>query len=298
MKAHLVLSLGLFLIAPFTMAQNKSDIKRIEKNQKQVDRQMTEIQDYFKQDMTKKFQCFPEYQASFEELKAKVLSSTEENHAAYDKMVNFIKEQIGPEIEELKALKLRAKKLKEPGIERIIAEKEELIIKRAETQRDHNQEKYFKTLQKIVTLEGDLDITKNIDSTDGVIKLLDSCATASCVYLIAADINLYIEHSLKLNKSLKIVDGVAIQGIKHEKLKKIEQKINETAEKLASTKPLGDFDVENCAVSKKAKSKKTDKQEDIIEIEALGKVVEMQRDNTRVIVPNTMEILENTTSEK
>ena len=74
MKKHLALSLGLFLVAPLTFAQNNRDIKKLEKGQKSIDRNLEKIQKYFGQDMTAKFQCFPEYQASFEDLKSNLAS--------------------------------------------------------------------------------------------------------------------------------------------------------------------------------------------------------------------------------
>ena len=298
MKQDFILSLGLLFVSPLIQAQSKNDIHRIEKNQKRFEKQISEIEEHFNQDMTNKFQCFPEYQASFEQLKDKVLSTSKENQTEYKNIIGGIKDQLAPEIEVLRTLKERAKKNKEPGIDKIIEAKEKLIVKRAETQRDHNQARFTKTLKNIITAGGELEIVTNLDRTEGLTKSLNSCTTASCVYLIAADIKIYINHALKNNDSLNILNGITLKDIKSEKLNKIEKKIDQIAESLAITKPLGDFDIENCSVGKKIKTKSSSGQEDVVDTEDSGRVNEMPRDDSRVVTPTEEKVIENGVSEK
>lgn len=276
MKKLIVFGLGLTIAMP-AMAQKVSDVKKLEALKEKKIKTVEAATTHFNQDMSSKFACFPDYQMPFETLAQKAVDRAEIAKNAIETTFEFLlsgsgnnglKDQIA-QFNKYKELKRKERnRLKKKSLKKIIEEKKKQINDLATLIRDDSSEGYQQLIKETVTLDGTLNFAMNIDATnvsainifkqserlgsaDGrrirdiynqeISALMESCQTASCVYLISSDIKQWMKDTLKLNEKVKIISGKTIKSLRAYSNKKIFKQLDVLTNEIASRKPIGDL---------------------------------------------------------
>lgn len=273
-----ILTIGLMMaISVPALAQKSSDIKRLKSQKEKTLKILENSTVHFTQDMSSKFSCFPDYQMPFETLAANVQRNvdlaTEATEVTFDLLINGVNndglQSKVEAIEKYKALKKKERNRHvRRSIKKIISEKKKQIKDLATLIVRDNEESYKQLLKDTITLGGLINLamkenasnlsvvnifkeSESLTIADGrsisdiynqeLITLMDSCQTASCVYLVSGDVKQYLQDSMKLNKKIKLISSKAIKAHKAYKLKKIFKKLDEVANSIARRKPIGDI---------------------------------------------------------
>jgi hypothetical protein len=256
-----------------SFAQKQRDVKRLDRTENKISKRIDQSLKYFDQDNTSKFQCFPDYQIPFEALKQNITQAGDEAKLKISDINERIKAELAPEIAELEALKKRRKKEREPGIKEVIAAKEKSIQQKATHLRDELKAEYdqvwvslnsasgmykFAINEKLkqgevidnfrLTHKYDVGQSRNLKSLhmQNVISLLESCDTASCVFLLGADLKKLNAETNKAFSHLRIIGGVNLNPPRTVNNRRVNKVLDHLISEIAKEKPLGQFDVNAC----------------------------------------------------
>jgi hypothetical protein len=275
MKKLLALGIILTVSAP-VYAQKNSDIKRLE-NQKQKKLQaLVKSTNHFNQDMNAKYSCFPDYQRPFEILRDAVVNkvdlATEATEVLFDTLINGNdNDGLAAMVQDLDKYKLLKKKEKNKfrrrSLKKIIKQKKQQISDMATLIVRDSSDEYREIVKDTITLGGLTSLamkenasnvsvvnifreSESLTNVDGrsmsdiynsrLSTLMDSCQTASCVYLVSGDIKQWYADSFKINSTVKIISKKSIEALKAYRMGKIFKKLDELSQDLAKRKPIGD----------------------------------------------------------
>lgn len=275
MKKLLTIGLMMAISVP-ALAQKSSDIKRLKSQKEKTLKILENSTVHFTQDMSAKFSCFPDYQMPFETLAAnvqrKIHLATEATEVTFDQLIDGVNndglQAMVEDLEKYKQLKKKERnRHRRKSIKKIISEKKRQINDMATLIVRDNSDSYKQLLKDTITLGGSINLamkenasnvsvvnifkqTESLTNADGrtmsdiynqeLITLMDSCQTASCVYLVSGDVKQYLQDSMKLNKKIKLISRKAIKGLRAYRLNKIFKKLDEVANSIARRKPIGD----------------------------------------------------------
>lgn len=275
MKKLLTIGLMMVISVP-ALAQKSSDIKRLKSQKEKTLKILENSTVHFTQDMSAKFSCFPDYQMPFETLAAnvqlKIHLATEATKVTFDQLIDGVNndglQAMVEDLEKYKQLKKKERnRHRRKSIKKIISEKKRQINDMATLIVGDNSDSYKQLLKDTITLGGSINLamkenasnvsvvnifkqTESLTKADGrtmsdiynqeLITLMDSCQTASCVYLVSGDVKQYLQDSMKLNKKIKLISRKAIKGLRAYRLNKIFKKLDEVANSIARRKPIGD----------------------------------------------------------
>lgn len=276
-KMKKLLTIGLMMaISVPALAQKSSDIKRLKSQKEKTLKILENSTVHFTQDMSAKFSCFPDYQMPFETLAAnvqrKIDLATEATEVTFDQLIDGVNndglQAMVEDLEKYKQLKKKERnRHRRKSIKKIISEKKRQINDMATLIVRDNSDSYKQLLKDTITLGGSINLamkenasnvsvvnifkqTESLTNADGrtmsdiynqeLITLMDSCQTASCVYLVSGDVKQYLQDSMKLNKKIKLISRKAIKGLRAYRLNKIFKKLDEVANSIARRKPIGD----------------------------------------------------------
>ena len=267
-------------------AQRAGDVKRLEMQKNELVEKITKTEEFLNEDRSSTFACFADLQAPFEELQKAALVKTEASKAELEKQIAKIIEGNGKnglkalvaEIEARRAeIRAEKNKLRKAELKKLLAAKETQAEEYAKLAKNEMEKSYKDGIQSLITADGLVQLAMSEDTSDlqvttifkeeeniviangmspgeiynqSIIKLLNSCQTKDCVYLMSAEIKNYLAKTLKANQSIRIINDIEVEKSRVYSKKKIFAKLDEVVADISKRKPLADLDP-SCVPSQK-----------------------------------------------
>jgi uncharacterized protein YdbL (DUF1318 family) len=277
-------------------AQSAGDVKRLEMQKDDLLKKITKTEDFLNEDRSSTFTCFADLQAPFEELQKAALVKTEASKAEIEKNITRIIEGNGKnglkalvaEIEARRAeIRKEKNKLRKAELKKLLEAKETQAEEVAKLAKNELEKSHKEGIQSLITADGLIQLAMNEDSSDlkvttifkedeniviangmspgeiynqSLIKLLSSCQTKDCVFLMSAEIKNYFAKTLKANQSIRIINDIEVEKNRAYSKKKIFAKLDELVADISKRKPLADLDP-SCVPTQKPQDKPSPKPE-------------------------------------
>jgi len=234
-------------------AQKVSDIKRLNKQESRLSKQVSITEKFINEDRVALFKCHSDLEAPFNTLKDKTLNqmaliqeSLEQGFESIIKGAGGDLEGLDSIVEAISARKLQIKneknKIRRQQLKLLLEDKIVEVRKIVQSLKAELGPNLQSAIQKMINLDGFISVKTEADSI-AVKNLLNSCETKDCVYLISAEIKNIVKQTASLNKSIKIVSGISIGKSKIDSKTKTFKKLDRIVTLVSQDKPLADIDI-------------------------------------------------------